>query len=195
MVDGPGPAHHSLWENKHIRLRGFKADDWPYFSRFEKDSNDARSVFRIVPPRADEAHEAETAELVRKPVDEDCFSLAIESRDSGEIAGAISVIDADRRAGRFTCGLAVDRDHRRRGYATEAVLTLLRYMFDERRFHKCEVYIYAFNTASLALHEKIGFTQEGRLREREFFEGHHWDVVVMGITSDEYRERRSPVSL
>ncbi len=63
------------------------------------------------------------------------------------------------------------------------------YMFGERRFHKCEVRIYAFNEASIALHHKIGFQAEGRLREHEFFAGRHHDLVIMGLTVDEFAAR------
>lgn len=52
-------------------------------------------------------------------------------------------------------------------------------MFGEQRYHKCEVGIYDFNHASLALHHRLGFTEEGRLRDHEFFAGrpprHHHD--------------------
>jgi len=177
----------SIWQGKKVRLRGFKASDWEYFARFEQDSTDARSVYRIVPPRVDEAHRRETEELAAKPVNEDEFALAIETLSGEEMVGAVSTFDVDLRAGRFRYGLAVDRSYRRKGYATEAALILLRYMFDERRFHKCEAYIYDFNHASMRLHEEIGFTTEGRLREHEYFHGRHHDVIVMGITAAEYQ--------
>jgi RimJ/RimL family protein N-acetyltransferase len=62
-------------------------------------------------------------------------------------------------------------------------------MFGERRFHKCGVSVYAFNEASIALHTKLGFQIEGRLREHEYFGGRHHDVVMMGMTIHEFTER------
>jgi RimJ/RimL family protein N-acetyltransferase len=59
-------------------------------------------------------------------------------------------------------------------------------MFGERRFHKCEVEVYAFNDASLALFRKLGFIEEGRLREHEFFAGGHHDLVLLGRTAVEH---------
>lgn len=49
-----------------------------------------------------------------------------------------------------------------------------------------EVEVHAFNDASLALYRKLGFIEEGRLRQHEFFAGSHHDVVLLGITADEY---------
>ncbi len=62
-------------------------------------------------------------------------------------------------------------------------------MFGERRYHKCEAGIYAYNEASLALHRRLGFTEEGRLRDHEFFAGRHHDLVVMGMTAQEFAQR------
>ena len=69
----------SLWQGESVRLRGFMSSDWEYFARFEEDSEDARSVFRIVPPRSGETHQREVQELASKRTDEDEFSLAVES--------------------------------------------------------------------------------------------------------------------
>jgi RimJ/RimL family protein N-acetyltransferase len=81
--------------------------------------------------------------------------------------------------------------HRRKGYAAEAVVMLLRFMFAERRYHKCEARIFAHNEASLALHRRLGFAEEGRLRDHVFFANRHRDLVVMGILADEFAELHS----
>ncbi|MBC6445798.1 GNAT family N-acetyltransferase [Actinokineospora xionganensis] len=105
---------------------------------------------------------------------------------------------ARRRAGRFGYGVSIGRDHQRRGYAAEAIILLLTYMFGERRCHKCEVSVDAFNEASIALHTKIGFHTEGWLRDYGFSAGRHHDVIVMGMTITEFvaghafAERRQP---
>lgn len=70
--------------------------------------------------------------------------------------------EADPAAGRFGYGIAIGRPYQRRGYASEAVVILLRYLFGERRYHKCEVGIYAYNEPSVALHRRLGFVEEGR---------------------------------
>ncbi len=189
---GPGPTQptaDTVWQGELVRLRGFEPSDWRYFSTFEEDSEGARSVYRIVPPRSEAAHRKETERLTSREPSETEFALAIESLTEETVVGAISTFAADSRAGRFQYGIAIAQGHRRRGYATEAVGLVLRYMFGERRFHKCEAEIYAFNQTSQLFHEQLGFRQEGRLREREFFHGHHHDVIIMGITSPEHHSR------
>jgi RimJ/RimL family protein N-acetyltransferase len=41
--------------------------------------------------------------------------------------------------------------------------------------------------------EKIGMRQEGRLREREYFKGRWWDVLLYGILEHEWHERQKHV--
>ncbi len=55
--------------------------------------------------------------------------------------------------------------------------------------------VYAFNDASLALYRSLGFVEEGRLRQHEFFAGTYHDVVLLGITADEYWAGRARPSL
>ena len=59
----------------------------------------------------------------------DHFQLGIED-SQGVLVGLINTHDVDRRVGIFHCGVAVRGEHRRRGYAAEAILILIRYMFD-----------------------------------------------------------------
>lgn len=44
-------------------------------------------------------------------------------------------------------------------------------MFAERRCAKCQARILAHNEASLALHRRLGFIEDGRLRDHVFFAG------------------------
>ena len=89
---------------------------------------------------------------------------------------------------RYGYGIGVGAAHQRRGYASEAVLLLLRFMFGERRYYKCEVHIYVYNVASLALHRSLGFVDEGRLRDHEFFAGRHHRRGGDGMTATEFAE-------
>ncbi|MGW4913764.1 GNAT family N-acetyltransferase [Streptomyces sp. NPDC004270] len=72
-----------------------------------------------------------------------------------------------------------------------AVVMLLRFMFGERRYHKCQARIFAHNEASLALHRRLGFVEEGRLRDHVFFAGRHEDLVVMGLLAVEFAQLHS----
>src|SRR5579863_7060611 len=85
-------------------------------------------------------------------------------------------------------GIGVGPEHKGNGYAAEAVLLVMRFMFDERRFQKCEARVYDYNAASISLHRKLGFTEEGRLRRHLFLAGEYRDELMFGMTVEEFRE-------
>ncbi|MEU1280893.1 GNAT family protein [Streptomyces sp. NPDC005805] len=177
---------NDMWTGPTVRLRGVESADWEHFRDLARHSVDARNADTVEPPRSDEAFRAWTAERAGRSPGGDAFLLAVETTAEGAFAGAVTVGETDRRAGRFRTGIEIAREHRGRGLATEATLLLLTYMFAEQRMNKCEVEVYAFNDASLALYRKAGFTEEGRLRQHEFFAGRHHDVVLLGITAEEH---------
>lgn len=118
------------------------------------------------------------------------LQLAIETRSDRALVGSLSTSQPE--PGTFSYGIGIGPQHRRRGYADDALNTLLGYMFGHRRFTKCEVGIYGSNTASLALHARLGFREEGRLRDPEFLCGGAQYLVLMGITAEEFATRHLP---
>jgi RimJ/RimL family protein N-acetyltransferase len=88
--------------------------------------------------------------------------------------------------GTFSFGVIISGRHRRKGYAEDAVRLLLRYCFHERRFQKCNSACVHTNKASIALHKKVGFVEEGRRRRHLFFNGRYYDDVLFGLTREEF---------
>ncbi|WP_371479925.1 GNAT family N-acetyltransferase [Kitasatospora sp. NBC_00315] len=179
----------TFWNGRHVRLRGVEPEDWQTFKRFDEHTEHQRSVDALRPPRSAEGYRVWSAERAKAEPAGDCFMLGIEELRSGRLVGALSTADADPRTGRFHYGIGIGAEHHRKGYAADAVVLLLRYMFGERRYHKCEAGVYGYNEASLALHRRLGFVEEGRLRDHEFFAGRHHDLVVMGMTAQEFAQR------
>ncbi|MFE3098548.1 GNAT family N-acetyltransferase [Streptomyces sp. NPDC059248] len=179
----------SFWTGRRVRLRAVEPDDWAAFMRFDEHSGDQRSGEALHPPRSAEGYRAWAKEQsVAEPRD-GCFRVVVEALDGGAVVGTMNSHDVDTVAGRFRYGIGIGSEHQRRGYAAEAVVLFLRFMFAERRFHKCEVEVYAYNEASVALHRRLGFVEEGRLRDHAFLAGRHRDLVIMGLLADEFEER------
>lgn len=176
------------WQGCKVRLRGVEPADWEGFHRNDHDSEAQRLTDVIHFPRSDEAARKWAEEMAHRRPDDDSVFLAIENRE-GELVGGMSTSDCDRRHGTFKYGLGIFRGHRRKGYATDAITVLLGYYFRELRFQKVTTGVYSFNEASLALHKKLGFTVEGRLRRMIFTGGRFHDLVMVGMTCEEFEER------
>jgi RimJ/RimL family protein N-acetyltransferase len=177
----------SVWVGDQVHLRAHEPRDAERLG-LHVDSADQRSGWMIMPPQSRTATRAafEESSARRPGPDTTEFGLVIARRGDDLMVGGINVHTADRTNGTFSYGVGLHGPHKGNGYAAEAVLLLLRFMFDERRFQKCEPHVYAYNTASLALHRRLGFVEEGRLRRHLFLAGEYHDEFVFGMTTEEF---------
>jgi RimJ/RimL family protein N-acetyltransferase len=119
--------------------------------------------------------------------DDSKIRLAMENLD-GLTVGWLSLHSRDQKNGTFGFGVAVYHDYRGHGYALDAVRTLLKYSFWEQRYQKCNSVCFHSNEASIRLHQKLGFIEEGRIRRNCFFSGKYHDDVLFGMTREEFDE-------
>ena len=117
----------------------------------------------------------------------DSVSLIIETLD-GVVVGGLSV-GANRRTRVFDYGVGIGREHWRKGYGTEALELLFSFYFFELDYQKVETGVYAFNEPSLRFHEVFGFVVEGRRRRAVITRGDYHDVVLFGMTREEFMTR------
>jgi ribosomal-protein-alanine N-acetyltransferase len=83
-------------------------------------------------------------------------------------------------------GYELDPSHWGKGYATEAAQGLLRFGFETLDLHRVWSYHVAENQRSAAVLRRLGFTQEGRLRENDWQRGAWHDTVVYGLLRSEW---------
>ncbi len=112
----------------------------------------------------------------------------MEAIDSGDLVGGIATHHCDPRVGILRYGVHVFEEYRGRGYASEAICLVLRYYFQERRYQKANAEVFAINEPSQRLHESLGFQVEGWIRRSVFTRGQFSDLLVFGITVEEFRK-------
>lgn len=72
------------------------------------------------------------------------------------------------------------------GYGTETTKLILAHAFNTMGLHRIQVVVYDFNTASIAMNYKCGFTEEGRQRESCWLNNQWHDDIMMSILSSEF---------
>lgn len=175
----------SIWQTERIRLRAIEPGDWETFWSWNQDDDMTRNLDWVWFPQSREGVRQWTEKASRRRPDNDDFHWVIEKR-GGEIVGSISTHDCNRRCGTFAYGINIQAAHRRQGYARDAISVVLRYFFEELGYQKATVEIHAFNGASITLHERFGFHAEGRLRRMVFTRGQHFDLLIFGMTREEF---------
>jgi RimJ/RimL family protein N-acetyltransferase len=175
-----------FWQGDKIRLRALTSDDADYRFAQSLDSI-SREEFNIgiELPTTVELQKAWLEKYGGCKQVNDMIAFALETHEQ-EFAGLVTMHSIDERHGKFSFSVLVDRQYRKRGYAEDAVWLILKYGFMERRFHKCNSACASYNTASIGLHQKLGFIQEGRLRKEWFYNGEHHDELLFGMTLEEY---------
>ena len=125
-------------------------------------------------------------------------------RSERQIRWGIVRKEDDRLIG--TCGFVALHNHRgeigydlagaywRQGYMTEALEALLEIGFDDMQFHRIEALVMVDNVASAGLLRKLGFTEEGILRDYDFFKDAFQSLRSFSLLEDEYGavSRQSP---
>jgi len=105
----------------------------------------------------------------------------------GEAVGSIGLHEVNEVWGRAEAGYWITPDAQGNGYATDALATLVEYAFDELRLHKVYAHAYETNPASRRVLEKVGFREEGLLREAAFVDGEYVDLYRYGLLEGEWR--------
>jgi len=175
----------NIWQRDKVCLRAMEPSDWSVFHTNDEDTEVARLCYEIPFPRSTVGTMKWAEHTAATPPQDDCYRLVIENR-GGEVVGALNTFECNRRCGTFKYGLAVLRPHWRNGYASAAIRLLLRYYFEELRYQKVTVHVYDFNDASIQLHRKLGFQEEGRLRRMIYTGGRHHDEILLGLTAEEF---------
>lgn len=182
--------NYNIFRGEKIRLRAKTLADISK-DKFEDPNYDSeldRATGGLYFPQSYDARREDEEKAVLTANDESKCALVIETHD-GVAVGEIGSCRVHKKDGAFSFWVWLNREHWRKGYASEAAVIFLRYYFNEQRYHKCDSIVYSFNGASIALHRALGFTEEGRLRESIFTNGKYHDVYQFGITADEFNER------
>jgi RimJ/RimL family protein N-acetyltransferase len=175
-----------FWQGEKVRLRPLRIEDAEQNFIGSLDSPSRQLLqLGIELPSSVELQKSSLEKLVGCKDAGGVIVFAIETLE-GVAVGAISYHSRDRKNGTFSFGVGIYRGHRKKGYAEDALRILLRYGFWERRYQKCNSACVHTNEASIRLHKKLGFVEEGRRRRQVFFDGQYHDDVLFGLTREEF---------
>jgi RimJ/RimL family protein N-acetyltransferase len=185
-----GSANKNFWQGQKIRLRAIEPEDADSFFNWNLNSETARVLDFLWPPTSIASVRGWTQRAATEEAKDDKLYFVMEDHE-GKAVGMISTHNTNRRVGSFAYGLSVGEEYRGRGYASEAIVMVLRYFFEELGYQKVTTGVYECNPASIALHEKLGYQLEGRLRRMVYTGGKYYDELMFGMTREEFAERYS----
>lgn len=116
----------------------------------------------------------------------DCFAaLAIELRNEATLVGTVG-LRIDRNVNMAELGYWIGKPYWNLGFATEAVVAILAFGFDELRLNRIQAGHMARNPASGWVMEKAGMILEGTTRQAAVKWGRYEDLVSYGILREDW---------
>src|SRR5215469_4847594 len=103
-----------------------------------------------------------------------------------EIVGAVSLKNISHSMGYAEIGYGVAASHHGRGIATAAVRLLVEKIFRETDLRRLLAYVHEENIASCRVLEKLGFQEEGLLREHYVILGSPVNEILYGLLKREW---------
>jgi ribosomal-protein-serine acetyltransferase len=180
----------SLRIDEHLTLRPFEARDKE--ALFELiDAN--RSHLQRWFPWVDETKSPSDLDVFiargrKQLADEDGFQAGIWQK--GRLIGSVGLHYLDWRVRSTEIGYWLEARSQGQGIMTKVVAVLCEYLFDEYRLRRIEIRCDPANRRSRALPERLGFTEEGVLRQVCWGTHGPYDHVVYGLLAEEWQARR-----
>ena len=94
------------------------------------------------------------------------------------LVGAIGLHKIDQANKNTSIGYWLDQDVNGKGIMTRATESLIDYCFHDLNLHRIEIRCAEFNMKSRAIPQRLGFTQEGLLRDVEWLYDHFVSHIV-----------------
>ena len=172
----PGPA---FLRGDRVGLHPIEEADLPFLAEVINDP-DVWGTLRTRGPK----NQHQEREWWEGLGDRDGVSLLIVV--DGDPVGNTGFGDVDWNWGTAEVGYAVHPDHWGNGYATEAVVLLTRYAFEERRLEKLVATVYEHNPASMRVLGKAGWHEEAVLEREAFVGGERVDLHRFAAHADSW---------
>ena len=113
--------------------------------------------------------------------------LAVMTRGEDRFIGLTGLHEIDDRSRHAAFGLLIgDKSMWGRGYGTEVTRLVVEHAFRTMNLNRVWLHVFEYNERGIRAYARVGFREEGRLRQHTFHDGRYWDVLTMGLLRDEW---------
>ena len=113
--------------------------------------------------------------------------VRVEDKKTGKYIRGCGVNEGDWKNSKVVVGIFIgDVAYHSKGYGTDAMKVLVRFIFEQMNINKVKLEVYSFNKRAISCYEKVGFQVEGVLKEEIFRNGKYHDIIEMSIFKRDY---------
>lgn len=175
-------------ETKRLMLREMQPDDAEALFRVLSDEEVMRYYDRVPFARIEESYQAVERHRQRFVQDE-AIRWGITLKGENVVIGNCGFFwDISNYVARLAYVLA--RAYWQQGIMTEALRALLQFSFDTKNMHRIEAEVAVDNIASTRTLQKLGFQEEGILRERLYVNERFYDEKIFSLLKNDYKQKQ-----
>jgi RimJ/RimL family protein N-acetyltransferase len=169
-----------------INLRAVERQDAPLLHRWFNDPVVMDGWGWSAPARSMQTVAGQVEEWLAREIAFGRPEALVAESLAGDPIGLV-VVRIDRPEARSVeLSLLVDADHWGQGFGIDMMQTTLEACFDGWGIHRIGVRVEEGNERALALYRRLGFKEEGRLRQAAFCDGRHADVLLFSLLAEEW---------
>ena len=181
-------ACNDMYEGELVRLRAYRKADTAQALAFISDPEIKTYLAMRTPFPETMEDEAKWVDSQSAYKTDGTYNFAIETRAEDQYIGGCGINHLNWAARWAELGIFIgDKAYWNKGFGTDAMRVLVRFCFDQMNMHKVKLQVYSLNPRAIRSYEKVGFVQEGVLRQEVYRNGGYYDVICMGLLREEWR--------
>jgi UDP-4-amino-4,6-dideoxy-N-acetyl-beta-L-altrosamine N-acetyltransferase len=118
--------------------------------------------------------------------------FGIQTKNNEQLVGIVGLTNLDFI--NRNCELYIyigEKDYWGKGLGSEATSLIVKFAFEELCLHRVYLSVFSYNTRAIKAYEKVGFKQEGLMKDSLYKKGKYHDKVLMSIINNEENNTRS----
>ncbi len=177
-------------KTERLLIRPVSIEDKESMFRYRSDSETSKYL-SLIPKSVEDMAEFIGKTLSEIDVQGSWFQLVITDQISKLLIGDIGIhfLDTDSENKQVEIGYTLDIDFRGKGYATEALSSVIDFLINTLNKHRIIASIDPTNSDSIRLIERLGFRKEAHFIESLFFHGKWVDDIIYAILAKEWKEK------
>jgi RimJ/RimL family protein N-acetyltransferase len=115
------------------------------------------------------------------------FMFSIHTLADDRIIGFVDLSGINWPAGDAWLGIGIgERECWGKGYGTDAMRLIMRFAFEQLNLRRISLTVFEYNQRGYHVYQKLGFREEGRMRQWMQRGGERYDMIYMGILREEW---------
>jgi [ribosomal protein S5]-alanine N-acetyltransferase len=174
-------------ETERLRLRGIRPGD--VTAVYEIFGDEAVTRYYGLETYTGIEQAAERITLYRQNfMKRQSLRWGITFKDDDWLLGTVGIMNWKPRFFNAALGYDMAKRHWRQGIMFEALTAVLDYAFSTMQMNRLEAFVMPQNEPSSQLLEKLGFQNEGLMRQYGYWRGEFHDLVLYSLLKDDWRK-------